>query len=178
MTTTDALIQAGDQLTSVLQKAEPESELMKKAVKALVNIFKMRAEAEQTVTDTRRQQRSTAQQQRVATEIAQQQRVPEITQDGDSQRVLNPEAEEEQEADDAVLMPGLEVTYPSLKDAELNPPTVTQDEDGPSQNTRLRHRQRLLSAIEASGACPSPKQAAARCFPLHFLVDLAAAVLD
>ena len=96
MTTTDALIQAGDQLTSVLQKAEPESELMKKAVKALVNIFKMRAEAEQTVTDTRRQQRSTAQQQRVATEIAQQQRVPEITQDGDSQRVLNPEAEEEQ----------------------------------------------------------------------------------
>ena len=74
-------------------------------------------------------------------------------------------------------MPGLEVTYPSLKDSEINPPTITQEFDGPSQNTRERRRQRLLSAVQESGGCPSAKQAAARKFQLHFLVDLASAVL-
>ena len=35
-----------------------------------------------------------------------------------------------------------------------------------------------MSAVEASGCCPTASQAARRQFPLHFLVDLAAAVLD
>lgn len=86
--------------------------------------------------------------------------------------------EEEQEEDDAVLMPGLEITYPSLKDVELNPPTVTQEFDGHSQNTRERHRQRLLNTVEEIGGYPTARQAATRRFPLHFLIDLVAAVLD
>ena len=57
----DALIQVGDQLTSILQKAEPESEAIKTAVNALVKIFKARAESEQSTTDERRHQRSKAQ---------------------------------------------------------------------------------------------------------------------
>ena len=40
------------------------------------------------------------------------------------------------EADNgAVLMPGLEVTYPSLKEQEARPHMVNQDLDGPNQNT-------------------------------------------
>ena len=81
MTDTDALIQAGDQLKSALQGAEPESEAMKKAVNALVKIFNARATAEQSTTDNRRMQRSKALQQRVTTEDAQHQRVPNVTQD-------------------------------------------------------------------------------------------------
>ena len=36
----------------------------------------------------------------------------------------------------------------------------------------------MLTAVEESGAHPTARQAATRKFPLHFLVDLAAAVLD
>ena len=69
----------------------------------------------------------------MTTEDAQRQRVPDVTQEDESQRVpendesqrvSDKDLEEEHEEDDAVLMPGLEVTYPSLKDVKLNPPTV------------------------------------------------------
>ena len=102
------------------------------------------------------------------------QRVPDGPSNDEAQRVPPDEIAE----DGAVLMPGLEVTYPSLKDNELQPPIVSQDCEGPSQNTRAARRQRLMSAVKASGCCPSASQAARRQFPLHFLVDLAAAVLD
>ena len=48
-----------------------------------------------------------------------------------------------QEADDGLRMPGLEVTYPSNKgnNSEPLPPLVSQDYEGPSQNTRASRRQ-------------------------------------
>ena len=188
MTDTDALIQAADNLKGALLEAKPESNAMKLAVNALMKIFKTKSETEQSPIDQRRNLRANAQRQRIATEQQEEQtqRVGQSAQNDSAQRVPNdptPDGAQrvppdEVAEDSAVLMPGLEVTYPSLKEKELRPPVVSQDCEGPSQNTRAARRQRLLSAVEANGSCPSASQAAKRKFPLHFLVDLAAAVLD
>ena len=53
-----------------------------------------------------------------------------------------------------------------------------QDLNGLSQNTRAARRPRLLATVEKSGSAPAAQQAAGRRYPLKFLVDLAAAVLD
>ena len=81
------------------------------------------------------------------------------------------------QGDGDLRMPGLTITYPSAKDASV--PAVTQDDTGPSQNTRAaRRRQQLLAAVDISGSLPKPKQLASRKFPIQFLCDFAAAVLD
>ena len=49
---------------------------------------------------------------------------PDVAKDDGSERVQGPGNEEEQEDNDAILMTGLEVMYPSLKDTEINPPAV------------------------------------------------------
>ena len=59
MTDANALVQAADELSGVLQNAE---------VNALVEIFKSRAEMEQGPTDERHKMRAAAQSQRVQTE--------------------------------------------------------------------------------------------------------------
>ena len=56
------------------------------------------------------------------------------------------------------------------------PNTISQD-DSLSQNTRSK-TQALLSAVEMSGSCPFARQSASRAFPLQFLEDFAAAVID
>ena len=82
--------------------------------------------------------------------------------------------------DNEICMPGLHVTYPrNSEDADAaGPSMVSQEWDGPSQNTRDARRQRLLTTVKMTGSCPSAKQAAAQTYPLQFLVDMAAAVLD
>ena len=124
MSDANALVQAADGLCGALQNPKPESNAMKEAVNALVKIFTTQAEIEQGPTDERCKMRITAQRQRVQTEEANTpQRVPP-SKEGAPQRV--PASQEgapqrmppdDDEADDgAVLMPGLEVTYPSLKE--------------------------------------------------------------
>ena len=81
------------------------------------------------------------------------------------------------EDDDGDLqIPGITVTYPSAN--EPTPNLISQDEMGPSQNTRAAVRNRLLSAIEISGTVPSPRQLASRKFSTQFLTDYANAVMD
>ena len=161
MTDTDALIQAADGLSGALQNAKPESDAMKTAVDALVKIFKGEANIKQTPTDQRRQMRAEAQRQRVATETSdsQPQRVDQSTQERAAQKVPDdadgsgPQRvplDEDEAEDGAVLMPGLEVTYPSLKDPQAQPHVISQDWDGPSQNTRAARMQRLFAAMEMS----------------------------
>ena len=77
--------------------------------------------------------------------------------------------------DDGLRMDGLQVTYPATK--EKPTPNVMSQDDSPSQNTRSK-TQTLLSAIEMSGSCPSARQSASRAYPLKFLADFAAAVID
>ena len=62
------------------------------------------------------------------------QRVPSKT-DAPTQTEEEPPPAEQPDDDD-LRMPGLEVTYPSHKDSNLQILAVTQDLDGPSQNTR------------------------------------------
>ena len=70
---------------------------------------------------------------------------------------------DDDEADDGtVLMPRLEVTYPSLKEQNEQPNVVSQDWDGPSQNTRAARRQRLLTAAELNDSCPATCKTAGR----------------
>ena len=77
--------------------------------------------------------------------------------------------------DDGLQMNGLQVTYPATKEAPS--PRVISQEDSPLQCTRSK-TQALLSAIEMSDSCPIARQAASRTFPLQFLADFAAAVID
>ena len=130
--------------------------------------------------------RAAAQRQRVQTEEdGTPEKVP-ASKDGVPQRVPTSQEDapqrvspEEDEADNgAVLMPGLEVTCPSLKEQKARPNVVSQDLDGPSQITRAALRQRLLTVAEENNSYPATSKAASRQYPLKFLVDLAAAVLD
>ena len=117
---------------------------MKEAVNALVKIFTTQTEMEQGPTDKRREMRGAAQRQRVQTEKAgtpqtvppskegAPQRMP-ASQEGAHQRVP---PDDDETVDGAVLMPGLEVTYPSLKEQNGQLNVVSQDWDKPSQNTR------------------------------------------
>ena len=91
---------------------------------------------------------------------------------------LVPATAEEEADDTAVLIPGLEVTYPSLEDKQNQPNVITQDWNGPSQNTRVARRQRPMAAVEVSCSSLSTAQAARREFQLKILVDMAAAALD
>ena len=77
--------------------------------------------------------------------------------------------------DDGLRVDGLQVTYPATK--EKPTPNVIFQDDSPSQNTRSR-TQALLSVIEMSDSCPSARQSASRAYPLNFLADFAAAVID
>ena len=164
---------------------------MKAVINVLVKIFKQKANIEASPADEKRQTRVNTQRQRVATEESERQpqrveqttqglvdqRVPASVNDNGPQRVP-PDEDEDSAEDGTVLMPGLEVTYPSLKDPQPHPNVVSQDWDGPSQNPRAARNRRLLAAVEASGCNPTALQGARRQVPLQFLVDLAAAVLD
>lgn len=184
MTDADALVQAADGLCGAFQNAKPESEAMKAEVNALVKIFKIRADMKQGPTDKCRRLRDAVQRQRGASEASEPQRVR--TESGTPQRVPDSgtgtpqrvSPDEDDVEDGALLMPGLEVTYPSLNERDARPLVVSQDLDGPSQNTRAARRQRLLTTVEANKSFPDASKSANRQHPLQFLVDLAATVLD
>ena len=197
ITTADALTIASDNLCNALRNAPSESNAMQTAVNALTKIFKCQAQSSTSETDLARARRKVAQDQRVhAEETAKQaQRVQTESQAQHPQRVETDAAEPAPDSstlqesdldpdamnDDEICMPGLQVTYPSNSEdaGQAHPAVVSQDDWGPSQNTRsARRRQRLLTAVEMSSSCPNARQAAARKYPLQFMVDMAAAVLD
>jgi len=90
----------------------------------------------------------------------------------------NSEANEVEIDDGDLRMLGLEVTYPSTKEADNILPIVSPDDLGPSQNTRAARLRRLASAVEISGQKPVASKLAGRKFSTQFLCDFAAAVLD
>ena len=55
---------------------------------------------------------------------------------------------------------------------------IIEDDQPPARNTRSTRREKLLSAVDLSGSCPSAQQCARRKFPMKFLTDYARAVLD
>ena len=83
--------------------------------------------------------------------------------------------------DGDLRMEGLEISYPATANTRSpndGPALVSQDDLGPSQNTRAARRQRLLTALDVSDTALTAKQMSARCFPQQFILDYAAAVLD
>ena len=55
---------------------------------------------------------------------------------------------------------------------------VIEDDQPPAKNTRSIRREKLLSAVNLSGSCPSAHQCSRRKFPMKFLTDYAGAVLN
>lgn len=154
--------------------------------------FKNQAQSSTGETDLARARRKFAQDQRVQAEetASQAQRVQTEGQAPQSQRV---EADATEPAnlqeinldpdgvrDNEICMPGLQVVYPSNSEdaGQARPVVIIQDCDDPSHSTRAAQRHRLLTTVEMTSSCPSAKQAAARRYPLQFLVDMAVAVLD
>ena len=92
---------------------------------------------------------------------------PEIDDDSDANSVnTTPDDEliDETMMDEGVLRctNDLEVSYPSQSGA-ANANTsaiISQDDDAPDCNTRASRRQKLLTAIDVSGSCPTAKQTA------------------
>ena len=83
-------------------------------------------------------------------------------------------------SDNEICMSGLQVTYLSNSEdtGDAHTAVVSQERDGPSQNTRAARQQRLLTTVEMVGSCPSVKQDVSRTYLLQFLVYMAVAVLN
>ena len=142
-----------------------EKKTTETTVNALMQIFPGKAKEGSTATDARRKIRAKAQERQADSEAAEAaaQRVPSGS-DAPEQTAPTPTEEEpppaKQPDEDDLRMPGLEVTYSSHKDSDLQIPAATQDLDGPSQNTRAARRQRLLATVEKSGSALATQQAA------------------
>ena len=192
VTAADALVRTGEDLCSALTGSTPGSDATRRAVDSLMEIFKTKAAEEQTPTDAQRVLKTVAHAQRVANEAldddAKSQGTATTAELTDDEQSTGDALDDDDDAstcqpvraptddDDGLRMTGLHVTYPSNKNNPIAPPQVTQDLP-PSQNTRSR-TQRLLSATEISGSCPSAQQSSRRRYPLQFLADFAGAVID
>ena len=151
ITNTDALLKASSNLCDTLQNAASESSAMEVAVKALMKIFKGKAAMDATKIDRRRERRKEAQRQRVFPneEEAEAQRVADnkvatqrVAKEGANPQKAEETPQSDLEEEGGLQMPGLEVTYLELEEADA-PPVVSQDDNGPSQNTRTGRHQQL-----------------------------------
>jgi len=194
VTTSDALLRASEDICDALLKTASNNKNTRTAVDLLIDIFKGQAKAEESSTDVQRKRKNDAQAQRVAGEDFNDDETVQTSNTNSSraqrvgdepERVVEHQKPEstidfdtDPEDDDGDLrMPGLTVTYPSTK-SDLDPNIISPEGLGPSQCTRSAVRQRLLSAIEISGSCPSARQLASRKYPAQFISDYANAVLD
>ena len=74
----------------------------------------------------------------------------------------------------------LEVYYPSNNATTNNgaPAIISKDESNLASNTRALKRQKLLSAVDVFGGCPTAKKSASISYLLQLLADFAGAVLE
>ena len=187
ITTADALIHTGQELCAELTAKDPGSLQTNRAVETLMQIFREKASRSEVDADHQRVRRAMAHALRKRTEeelAAKPQRVPAGDDDcsvgtADTEPLTDEEesvvGENQIAYDDGLRMNGLQMTYSATKEAS-SPKVISQD-DSPSQYT-MSKMQALLSAIDMPDSCPSASQAALRTFPLQFLADFAAAVID
>ena len=168
----DALIRTVKDLCSTLTGATPGSNATRLAVDRLMGIFKAKATKEQTRTDTQRVRKEIAHAQRVAnettdddtklqgtaatTDLTNDKQSTGKAYDDNNDAITCQTIRVDTDNDNSLWMTGLQVTYLSNGNNLVAPPLVTQDLP-PSQNTRSR-TQRLLSATEICGSCPSAQQ--------------------
>ena len=67
---------------------------------------------------------------------------------------------------------------PNITHPPPDGPHVIEDDAPNFRVTRSSKRAALLAAVEISGSCPSPQQAASRRYPLSFMCDFAGSVMD
>ena len=164
VTPLDAVVQATDDLCTVLKGRSPVKGAMRTAVELLMDIYSgIDVRSEETNIDTQRANQGHAAAQR------------ENSEQNELQGVWVEPDEAELADDDLRSSSTAQITHP-VKGG----PNLIEDDEPKARAVRRssRRRQQLLSATEMSGSCPTPRQAASRNFKLEFLTDFAGSVLD
>ena len=172
-TPVDALIRSADNLTTAINGAMPRNSVTMDAVEQLLEIFKIQANAATNATDQQRQRQIDAHTQRVLNE----------TQANEHEHQNEePHSPTAQRVAATTTIPTVE--FSDIPDHGPTIPTITQDEGTytpPAHNTRQQHTMRTLTqdvALHISEVHLNAQRIAGRKYPLQFLCDWAAAVLD
>jgi hypothetical protein len=200
VTPADAIVEAARQLSATLQGRAPSFLIPTETdqIRQLSNIFSSAASANAARTDSPQDRpRGNAVAEDNAEADAPPPRVEEVVEAAPPPRV-----EEEDparlivasngacSAEPPILLPMYSRATPlpdwveELASRKGAPHCITQDDDGPAQNTRQRHRKQsitdevLLHTIEMSTSRIDPRQAASGKYPMQLLCEMAGAVLD
>ena len=178
ITNADALLKSAEDMTTALKGGIPQTSETTAAIQALLAIYKENANAE-------KEKENAANSQRVRMNEARTQRVLEEIKQATSTAVPPMETEvvplevEQVPPLEAERVAPLEVEYPST--------STTIENDYVAANTRARRaaprtitQEAILTTIDISKSAENitARQTASRKYPLAFLCDLAAAVLD
>jgi hypothetical protein len=199
-TTNDALLLAADRLTSAIEGALPTTTSTQSGVQQLLDIFKQQANGAKNEITAQRVQMAEAAAQRVLdeskadeifrAETAAAQRVLEESKaDEMSPAEIATQREVEEREEDKIFQAVTNDEYQTTDESEKGVPTITQDDDEEQQQpTNHRPRTRSTRTLTdefvynmmelPSIAKVTPRAAASRKFPLHFLCDFANAVID
>ena len=163
VTPLDAIVQASDDLCSVLKGRPSVKGNMRTAVELLMEIFRQVDDKEKTDVDIQRANQGHAAARR------------ETTEQEELKGVWIEPDETELADDDLRTTRAVQITHPNK-----GGPTLVEDDEPMARAVRLsaRRQQQLLSATEMSGSCPTARQASRRRFKLEFLTDFAGSVLD
>ena len=162
VTESDALLRASDELCAALKDTvTPVKGGTRRAVDMLMDIFKNVAKSTVSPEDKCREARTNAANTRVTNE--------------ESEPISDWIPAEATEIDEAEIWND---DVRSSASMTIKHGTTRHSNHPPAKNTRYTQREKLLSAVDLSGSCPSAQQCARRRFPMKFLTDYAGTVLD